>query len=649
MESGRCVNVHARRVTRAAKAADRGMRRERGATTRGEGGRAGCRAAALILASGPASGPASGLASLLAWGVAVLLAGCGPHWLGDGLDIAECPAGLLPGELVITEVMPSPGDGGAEWIEIFNAASEPVDLGGVVITVSTGESSPPQRHVLGNTPIEPGAYFVLGERAQSAAPVDHVYGEALGPLPDDGARVTLRCDVIEVDAVAYPAAAPGAAVGLSGALVPNAVANDEAASWCVASAAFAPGLTGSPGARNESCAGAPGDVPPDSCEDDGAVRAIVPPAIGDLVITEIMANPEAVPDAQGEWLEVHVVRDVDLNGLAVSTEAGATDADVLLADPACVRVAAGTHLVLAASMDPATNGGLAPIAELAGSLRNTGGTLSLVHDGTVLDTIAWLSAPAGASLALDPAYRSPVHNDLAEHWCASKTTPYGNGDVGTPGAENAPCSQPPPDDPGDPDDPGNPGDPPAGMCDDAGVLRPIMTPAAGTVRITEIMADPGAAPDASGEWLELAFGAAADLNGLELGKLPGQVLATITSAQCLPVLAGAHVILARSADPARNGGLPRVDAGLTFGLLNGGDTLFIGVAGAVLDAVTHAAATAGVSASLDQTDGITWCLSPEGTTYGAGDRGSPGASNPACPVLPPVPIAPQVVRSPLVR
>lgn len=589
----------------------------------------------------------------------VLLAGCGPHWAGDGLEIPACPAGLLPGELVITEVMASPGDdaGGAErpgdgpgeWIEIFSAAGAPIDLRGVVITVDDGVASSPRRHVIGAARIEPGAYFVLGrDRAQlTAVPVDYAYGEALGPLPGDGARVTLRCDVIEVDAVAYPAAAPGAAVGMDGAQAPDAMANDEVARWCAASQEFAPGLLGSPGASNQVCAGAPGDVPPDpdACEEGGAVRAIVAPAVGDLVITELMPNPEAVPDAQGEWLELYVARDVDLNGLTLGADAGDAG-DIVIAGTACVRAAAGSHLVLAASMDPATNGGLAPIAELAVGLRNTSGALTIGRGQSVLDTITWTSAPAGASLALDPAYRSPVHNDLAERWCASAAMPYGSGDLGTPGAGNAPCNQPPPTDggPGDPGDSGpGPGEPPAGMCDDAGVLRPIVPPPPGTVRITEIMADPAAAPDSTGEWIELRFGAAADLNGLELGKTPGQVLATIASPQCLPVPEDARVILARSADPARNGGLPRVDAGLGLALLNGGDALFVGAGGAVLDAVTHGAAAAGVSASLDE-GGTTWCPSPAGTTYGSGDRGSPGVSNPAC-----APPAPPVVRRRFVR
>jgi len=49
------------------------------------------------------------------------------------------------------------------------------------------------------------------------------------------------------------------------------------------------------------------------------------------------------------------------------------------------------------------------------------------------------------------------------------------------------------------------------------------------------MADPGAVADSDGEWIEVRCDEAADLNGLELGKVPGQVLATIEAPVCLSV------------------------------------------------------------------------------------------------------------------
>jgi hypothetical protein len=167
-------------------------------------------------------------------------------------------------------------------------------------------------------------------------------------------------------------------------------------------------------------------------------------------------------------------------------------------------------------------------------------------------------------------------------------------------------------------------------------MRPIVFPAPGSVRITEIMADPHAVTDSDGEWIEVRFDVTADLNHLELGKVPGQVLTTIEAPQCRSMAAGSHAVLARTVDPQRNGGLPQVDGVLGFSLVNGGGALFVGVSGAVLDQVSHGQAVAGASVSRDEGDGQTWCTSPMDATYGDGDQGTPGAANPAC-AEPPTP------------
>jgi Lamin Tail Domain len=582
---------------------------------------------------------------------AAIMAGCGFPGAED-LGVVACPSRLLPGQVVVTEILADPGGAAGEWIEIFNATDQAVDLRGVVLAVEGAGGEALQRHVMRAARVEPGAYFVLGRdgAGAAAAPVGYVYGEALHELPDDGGRVSLRCDVIDVDVAVYPGAPPGVAVGVSGATLPDALSNDDPAGWCAAQRDFAPGRAGSPGAANEACAGMPGEAPPGTCEQDGAVREAVAPAPGDLVITEVMPNPAAVSDDAGEWIELYVGRDVDLDGLSVGAEPGALR--VVVAGGACLRAVAGSHVVLAASGDPGTNGGLGAIAgELGLGLRNTGGTLIIGHGSAVLDEVRWASAPAGRSLALDPAHRSAEANDVAAHWCTSTGAPYGSGDIGTPGVANGPCDEAPPDPPGDAGEPGArvdagpPGSrvdampspsmdaapPPVPTCSDGdGVMRPIVGPAPGSVHITEIMADSRAVADSEGEWIELRFDAAADLNGLELGKEPGQVLATIEAAQCLTMPAGGHAVLARTFDPGRNGGLPRVDAELGFGLVNGGGALFVGASGAVLDRVSHGPAIAGASASLDERDDTTWCTSPADAVYGRGDRGTPGAPNPAC-------------------
>ena len=91
------------------------------------------------------------------------------------------------------------------------------------------------------------------------------------------------------------------------------------------------------------------------CSDGGAMRGAVPPAPGDLVITELMPSPTRVNDSVGEWFEARVMTDVDLVGVGVSRVAGA--APDLVAGPDCHAVRAGSYVVFARSADPAVNGG----------------------------------------------------------------------------------------------------------------------------------------------------------------------------------------------------------------------------------------------------------------------------------------------------
>jgi hypothetical protein len=48
-----------------------------------------------------------------------------------------------------------------------------------------------------------------------------------------------------------------------------------------------------------------------------AMRPIVAPVPGDLVINEFLADPTIVTDANGEWFELTVINPVDLNDLKI--------------------------------------------------------------------------------------------------------------------------------------------------------------------------------------------------------------------------------------------------------------------------------------------------------------------------------------------
>lgn len=46
--------------------------------------------------------------------------------------------------------------------------------------------------------------------------------------------------------------------------------------------------------------------------DSGVSRTAAAPVAGDLVISEIMPAPAAVPEGECEWFELYAVRDIDL-------------------------------------------------------------------------------------------------------------------------------------------------------------------------------------------------------------------------------------------------------------------------------------------------------------------------------------------------
>ena len=180
--------------------------------------------------------------------------------------------------------------------------------------------------------------------------------------------------------------------------------------------------------------------------------------------------------------------------------------------------------------------------------------------GRTVDRVAFdmsWSVQPGVSLQLDPAALSVADNDDLANWCPGTAT-YGDGDgdLGTPGAANASCGAagPPPassaaSDTGSSDT----GSSDTGSSDTGGGGGGTSA-SPGDVLITEFMADPGAVPDALGEWVELTstVDTAIDLSGWSLvdsGRnrfvMPeGTVLA-----------AGDRLVLGRSADQAENGGL----------------------------------------------------------------------------------------------
>jgi hypothetical protein len=154
-----------------------------------------------------------------------------------------------------------------------------------------------------------------------------------------------------------------------------------------------------------------------------------------VLISELMKNPELLPDADGEWIELHNAGStaVDLGGCTLARD------DQDLAFEGSLVLEAGAWLTLANGDAP----GFVPDILYSGlTLPNTGSfVLRLACAGQVLDEVtvdaALLMQRAGRSSSLSGTALDDVSNDAPESWCEG-TTSY-NGDFGTPGAANPSC------------------------------------------------------------------------------------------------------------------------------------------------------------------------------------------------------------------
>lgn len=165
---------------------------------------------------------------------------------------------------------------------------------------------------------------------------------------------------------------------------------------------------------------------------------------GDLVITEIMNNPQAVADSAGEWFELFNARSacIDLAGVVISS---LNDNSHTVG--ASVVVQAGDEVLVGRSTNTSINGNV-PIAYGYGSavnLANTDDNLALYTpgpNGVLIDASGYdglLLNPNGASRSLTPVCLSHICNDTESSFCDASSTIAGSSDRGTPGAPNDPC------------------------------------------------------------------------------------------------------------------------------------------------------------------------------------------------------------------
>lgn len=181
-------------------------------------------------------------------------------------------------------------------------------------------------------------------------------------------------------------------------------------------------------------------TPPGQTEDDPRK-----PAPGEVVISELMVDPDAVHDKFGEYVELTNVTPAWLTLEGVTLSDDNIDKVVL---PALVLPPHGT-LVLCASDDTWDNGGVVCDWDYEYDSLGDGFAMSNEEDeviltkpnGKLLDKVVWRDpewAVVGASMGLDPDEMDVDANDALDAWCDQ--WPYlSGGDSGTPGEENDWC------------------------------------------------------------------------------------------------------------------------------------------------------------------------------------------------------------------
>ncbi|MGB1308958.1 MAG: lamin tail domain-containing protein [Oceanihabitans sp.] len=160
--------------------------------------------------------------------------------------------------------------------------------------------------------------------------------------------------------------------------------------------------------------------------------------VGSIIITEIMQNPASSGnDPAGEYFEVYNTTGaaIDLSGWIIS-DAG-SDSHAIASS---VVVPAGGYAVLA-------NGATTiPVADYSYggdiSLANGDDEIILTCSGNIIDEVYYddgganaFPDPNGAAMELSVLHLDATSNDLGANWGVA-TNDLGNGDFGTPGAEN---------------------------------------------------------------------------------------------------------------------------------------------------------------------------------------------------------------------
>ncbi|HEV8336704.1 MAG TPA: lamin tail domain-containing protein [Candidatus Polarisedimenticolia bacterium] len=337
-------------------------------------------------------------------------------------------------------------------------------------------------------------------------------------------------------------------------------------------------------------------------------------AAQETAVRQVVANEIAwmgtLASANDEWIELfnNTAGPVNLNGWTLAS----ADGTPTIALSGTIPV--GGYFLLERT-DDNTVPGIAADQIYTGALENAGEILSLRDGaGALQDRVdAWYAGNSSTRQTMqrvDPTQPG----DQAANWT--------NGPVeGTPtnsGASGGGCDAPTR----------------TVSCQPG---PPFQFRAGGPVVINEVMINPAAVGDASGEYVELynSGAAAVDLQGWTLRDDDFDAYVIPLGAP-VPIQPGAFLVIAAQGDPALNGGFTADLVWSNFNLSNSGDeVVLIDPANVEQDRLVYAgspftdsfgASLERVSPRLPTSDALTWATAHAG--FGLGDFGTPGSVNP---------------------
>lgn len=154
---------------------------------------------------------------------------------------------------------------------------------------------------------------------------------------------------------------------------------------------------------------------------------------GDLIISEVMANPAAVSDTAGEWFELHNLtgNSLDLDGLTISDNGSNLH---VIDSGGSISIDPFGYLILGKSSDSSANGGYtADYVFSSFTLSNVEDEIIISNAGVEIVRLEYTSgfAVAGKSQELSGTVGFALDNSNY----VSSVSIYGSGDYGTPGLE----------------------------------------------------------------------------------------------------------------------------------------------------------------------------------------------------------------------